>query len=468
MKGYGLIALILTVCLLASGCSGSSSSATVVPTSAAALPTSTTAGSPAAAGTPPTAGTPTTVGTPIAVSTPADTATAPAATQTAAPAVSSPTPTAAVPATGGQSNIPTDNAKAFPDAAGFTWAPVVSGLNRPLAVVAMPDGQRMLTVEQAGVIRVLQNGGLLADPFLDITSRVGSGGNEQGLLGLALHPDYAKNGFFYINYTNKSGNTVIARYNVSANDPNKADPNSEKVLLRQDQPFPNHNGGSMVFGPDGYLYMGLGDGGSAGDPHGNGQSTNTLLGKILRIDVNNGDPYAIPSGNPFASGGGKPEIWAYGLRNPWRFSFDRLTGDLYIADVGQNLWEEIDFLPSGTPGGTNFGWNYREGKHSYSGTPPANLQLTDPVVDYSHGFGCSVTGGYVYRGQALPEFRGIYLFADYCSGRLWGLMRGADGNWQSQELLQAKWNVTSFGQDNNGELYAVDQSSGSILRLQRK
>jgi len=214
--------------------------------------------------------------------------------------------------------------------------------------------------------------------------------------------------------------------------------------------------------------MGLGDGGSGGDPRGNGQSTNTLLGKLLRVDVNGGDPYAIPPDNPFAKGGREAEIWMYGLRNPWRFSFDRLTGDLYIADVGQNGWEEIDFLPAGSPTAANFGWNYREGAHPFRGTPPADLKLIDPVFEYSHGDGCSVTGGYVYRGVALPEFRGVYLFSDYCSGVVWGLLKGANGSWQSQELFVTDYNPSSFGQDNDGEIYLINQGGGSILQLQRK
>jgi glucose/arabinose dehydrogenase len=389
-------------------------------------------------------------------------------TPTAAEAAQTPAATTPVPATGGTAGVPGDTVTSFPDPAGFTWAPVVSGLQKPLGLAALPDGSgRMFILEQAGTIRIVQNGSLLPDPLLDIRARVGSQGTEQGLLGIALHPDFAKNGYFYVNYTDTNGNTVIARYQVSSQDPNQADPNSEKVLLRVDQPYPNHNGGSMVFGPDGFLYMGLGDGGSGGDPHGNGQSTQTLLGKLLRVDVNGGDPYAIPPSNPFAKGGGKAEIWAYGLRNPWRFSFDRLTGDLYVADVGQDNWEEIDFLPAGSPGGSDFGWNYREATHPFRGSPPASLPLVDPVSEYSHANGCSVTGGFVYRGQALPEFRGVYLFGDYCSGLVWGLLRGADGSWQSNLLFQTGYNVSSFGQDTSGEIYLLDLSSGTVFRLQR-
>jgi glucose/arabinose dehydrogenase len=224
----------------------------------------------------------------------------------------------------------------------------------------------------------------------------------------------------------------------------------------------------MVFGPDGYLYMGLGDGGSGGDPHGNGQNVDTWLGKILRVDVNGGEPYAIPADNPFASGGGKPEIWAYGLRNPWRFSFDRLTGDMYIADVGQNQWEEVDFQPAGAPGGANYGWNYLEASHAFRGNPPADAKLVPPVFEYEHGLGCSITGGYVYRGEALPELRGIYLASDFCTGKIWGLLRAADGTFQSQELFQTGYNVTSFSQDQQGEIYLLDQASGGVYRLQKK
>lgn len=366
--------------------------------------------------------------------------------------------------------VPTDTVTTFPNPAGFVWQPVIDGLSKPLDLTAPPDGtDRIFIVEQTGAVRILQNGSLLPEPFLNYSDKVLTRGSEQGLLGFAFHPQYAENGFFYINYIDLDGNTVIARLSVS-DDPNLADPNSEVQLLYVDQPYPNHNGGGMVFGPDGYLYMSLGDGGSGGDPQGNAQKVTTLLGKILRVDVDSGDPYGIPADNPFAGGenGARPENFLYGLRNPWRFSFDRLTGDLYIADVGQNAWEEIDFLAAGEPGGVNYGWDYREGAHPFEGTPPAGLELVDPVYEYQHGVGCSVTGGYVYRGEALPEFRGIYLFSDFCSGRVWGLLRGSNGAFQAQELFQTGWNVTSFGQDAQGEVYLMDQGSGTVYRLQRK
>jgi len=263
-----------------------------------------------------------------------------------------------------------------------------------------------------------------------------------------------------------NGNTVIARYQVST-DPNRADPKSEKVLLQVPQPYVNHNGGGLAFGPDGYLYIGLGDGGSQGDPHGNGQSLQTFLGKILRINVDADNGYTIPADNPLVGGGGKPEIWAYGLRNPWRFSFDRQPGDLYIADVGQDKWEEIDFLPAGIPGGSNFGWNLREGAHDYSGAPTAELALVDPAWEYDHSQGCAVIGGYVYRGQEYPEWQGIYLFGDNCSGSVWGLLR-LDGKWQAKLLFNTGLRIGSFGQDQTGELYLLDLQQGRVLKLAKK
>jgi glucose/arabinose dehydrogenase len=359
-------------------------------------------------------------------------------------------------------------AVSLPEAAAYTWQEVMSGLASPVGLAQAGDGSgRLFILEQSGVILVWQNGSILPQPFLDIRQRVGSDGSERGLLGLAFHPQYAQNGYFYINYTDLSGNTVIARYQVSSDDPNRAQADSEIRLLQVTQPFANHNGGEVTFGPDGFLYLGLGDGGSGGDPYGNGQSLGTLLGKILRLDVNNGDPYSIPASNPFANGGGLPEIWAYGLRNPWRFSFDHLTGDLYIGDVGQNSWEEIDFLPAGSPGGTNFGWNIMEGFHPYQGSAPAGGDLTPPVVEYGHDMGCSVTGGVVYRGERLPGWQGVYLFGDYCSGNVWGLLRDPQGNWQSRLLFETPARITSFGEDESGEVYMVDYG-GRVYTLAEK
>ena len=345
-------------------------------------------------------------------------------------------------------------ATTFPDPNAYQWQPVVSGLQRPVDLQADGSG-RLFVIEKVGRIRIIQNGQLAPTPFLDISDRVNSSGNEQGLLGLAFHPQYAQNGRFFVNYTDNNSHNVIARFQVS-NDPNVADPNSEARLVAVDDHFPNHNGGVLTFGPDGLLYAGLGDGGSQGDPFNNAQNTGVLLGKILRFDVNSADPYAVPAGNPFGN-----EVWAYGLRNPWRISFDRATGDLYIADVGQDMWEEIDYLPAGSPGGTNFGWSFREGKHDYKGGGSAGL--VEPVAEYSHPEGgCSVTGGYVYRGS-MPEWNGIYLYGDYCTGFIWGLIHTANG-WQAQKLFDLDVNITSFGQDTSGEIYLVSDNGG-VFRL---
>jgi len=338
----------------------------------------------------------------------------------------------------------------FPNPDNYTWQLVTSNLDRPVDL--QPDGSgRLFVVEKIGHIHIIENGQLIQTPFLNIEDRTNDNSNEMGLLGLAFHPNYSQNGYFFVNYTGSGGDTFISRFQV-AGDPNLANPSSEVTLLRINQPYPNLNGGTLQFGPDGYLYAGLGDGGSAGDPMGNGQKTNTLLGKILRLDVVSAEPYAIPVDNPFGN-----EVWAYGLRNPWRISFDPLTGDLYIGDVGQNQWEEIDYLPAGSPGGTNFGWNFREGMHNYEGNVPDGL--TDPIAEYSHREGgCSVTGGYVYRGS-MPEWNGIYLYGDYCTGLIWGLIQ-VDGQWQKQLLFDTDFNITSFGQDQAGEMYLVSDGGG--------
>ncbi len=348
------------------------------------------------------------------------------------------------------------NANSFPNSADYEWQLITSGLNRPVDLQSAQDGSgRLFIIEKYGVIRIYQNGQLLDQPFLNIDDRVNDSGNEMGLLGLAFHPNFEQNGWFYLNYTGDGGDTRISRFQASGN---TADPASEKVLMVVSQPFPNHNGGAVAFGPDGYLYLGLGDGGAAGDPFKNGQNQNTLLGAILRIDVNNGDPYSIPADNPFGN-----EVWAYGLRNPWRISFDRVTGDLWIGDVGQGRWEEIDYLPAGSPGGANFGWSVMEGGHDYDGVFQDGMLL--PVAEYSHDFGCSVTGGYVYRGS-MPEWNGIYLYGDYCRGTVWGLIL-SNGQWQSQVLFEAGLRITSFGEDESGELYLLSDD-GSVYVLAKK
>lgn len=390
-------------------------------------------------------------------------ATPPLPVSTSLPATSPlPSPTAA--STPSPTVLP-----AFPDPAGYAWNPVMAGLELPVDIQNAGDGSgRLFIVEKHGRIRILKGGQILPIPFLDISYKVGSRYTEQGLLGLAFHPHYSQSGLFYVNYTDENGNTVIARFHVSADNPDLADPASQVDILRIDQPFNNHNGGGLAFGPDGYLYIGLGDGGSEGDPLLNGQNLRTLLGKLLRIDVDHATPYAIPAGNPFAKSGGLAEIWAYGLRNPWRFSFDRLTGDLYIADVGQDAWEEIDFVPAGMPGGMNFGWSYYEGMHPYKGQPPANASFIAPVTEYSHSDGCAVTGGYVYRGSALPEWQGVYFYGDYCSGNIWGLRHSGGNAPQAKILFTTSAKITTFGVDEAGEIYLADYGLGQLLRLERK
>lgn len=348
------------------------------------------------------------------------------------------------------------NAGEFPNPADYEWRTIASGLNRPVDIQSARDGSgRLFIIEKYGAIRIFQDGQLLDQPFLNIADRVNDSGNEMGLLGLAFHPYYEQNGYFYVNYT-RGGHTRISRFQASGN---SADPNSEQILLTVNQPFQNHNGGAVVFGPDGYLYLALGDGGSAGDPQKHGQNPNTLLGTILRIDVDSGDPYTIPADNPFGN-----EVWAYGLRNPWRISFDRVTGDLWIADVGQNRWEEINFLPAGSPGGANFGWSIMEGSYGYDGQPQPGLLL--PAAEYGREGGCSVTGGYVYRGATMPEWNGVYFYADYCSGKIWGLIL-LDGRWQSQVLFETGLRITSFGEDESGEVYLASDT-GSIHVLTKK
>ncbi|GAB4471483.1 MAG: PQQ-dependent sugar dehydrogenase [Anaerolineales bacterium] len=356
----------------------------------------------------------------------------------------------------------------FPDPTRYRWVAVARRLNAPVGIGYPRDGSgRLFILEQEGIIRLWQNGELSATPFLDIRDRVGSQGSEQGLLGIAFHPRYAENGYFFVNYTDRNGDTVIARFQADSPSANIANATSEKILSRIAQPYSNHNGGAVVFGPDGYLYLGLGDGGSAGDPQNNAQSLETLLGKILRLDVDGGDPYAIPATNPYVNGGGLKEIWAYGLRNPWRISFDRQSGALFIGDVGQNLWEEIDFLPSASSGDLNFGWKYFEGSHPYEGTPPTNLRMIPPIYEYGHDQGCSVTGGVVYRGRNLPEWDGIYLFGDYCAGWVDGLRQLPDGTWQAQRLFQDLGRISSFGEDEQGEVYVIDHA-GTIYRLEQR
>jgi glucose/arabinose dehydrogenase len=406
--------------------------------------------------------------------------TAPATSTEALPPAASPvtaTQTPAATAVAGQSQTPAaptsepvaaTAAPAIPNLAAvqLDFQEMVSGLRFPVGAANAGDGSaRLFVIEEQGRIRVVKNGALLDAPFLDIVGRVGSSASEQGLLGLAFRPDYKSSGFFYVYYTDRRGNTVVSRFSSQPGQ-DQADAGSEHVLLQVDQPAANHNGGQLAFGPDGYLYIGLGDGGGAGDTYGNGQNQGSLLAKILRIDVTGGDPYAVPRDNPFAGQSGvRPEVWAWGLRNPWRFSFDRLTGDLYIADVGQNNYEEVDFQPASSKGGENYGWSIMEGKHCFREQGCDQSGLTLPVAEYDHSQGCSITGGYVYRGLEFPTLAGIYFFGDYCSGRVWGLARDAGGAWQMAELASTGQQITAFAEDESGALYTLDADSGTLFKL---
>jgi glucose/arabinose dehydrogenase len=345
-----------------------------------------------------------------------------------------------------------------------TFERVASGLSDPVSITHAGDARLFITL-QSGLVMIFDGTRLLTTPFLDVRNLV-SNGNERGLLSIAFHPHYAENGFFYVNYTNTNGHTVVARYHVSS-DPNRADANSAQQILFVEQPFENHNGGQLQFGPDGYLYIGMGDGGSGGDPGNRAQNKNELLGKLLRIDVDGAFPYAIPPSNPFANGGGRPEIWAYGLRNPWRFTFDRATGDLWIADVGQGSWEEVDVQRVTSIGGENYGWRTMEGTHCFN--PSTNCNRTGlvlPVLEYNHAGGaCSVTGGYVYRGTQSPRLQGTYIYGDFCNGRVWGATLDQQGLATISSFVDTTFNISTFGEDVNGEVYVADYSGGVIYRI---
>lgn len=351
----------------------------------------------------------------------------------------------------------------FESATGLALVPVARGLDRPLHVAAPAGDPRLFIVEQAGRIRTLEGGRLLPRPFLDLTDRVRSGG-ERGLLSVAFHPRYASNGFLYVNYTDRAGDTRIERYQVTR-DPDRADPASAKLVLSIHQPYSNHNGGHIQFGPDGMLWIGMGDGGSGGDPQGHGRDRSSLLASMLRIDVDRGEPYAIPPGNPFVrTSGARGEVWAKGLRNPWRFCFDRVDSVLWIADVGQNQWEEVNAV-RWDAAGLDYGWNLLEGTHDYAAPGAARAGLTLPVLEYPHREGCSVTGGVVYRGRALPALRGRYLFGDYCSGwiRSVRLERGRVTEPREWRLPKVE-GLSSFGEDARGEVY-VTSLAGTVYRL---
>ncbi len=376
----------------------------------------------------------------------------------------------------------------------ITLTSVATGLSMPVHLTHAGDGSgRIFIVERAGRIRILSGGSILAAPFLDISSVVRDTGSEQGLLSVAFPPDYATKGYFYVYYTDdratNRGNNVVSRFHLGA-DANTADPTSEEPILTFLHPtYDNHNGGQLAFGPDGYLYIGTGDGGSGGDPGNNAQNTLSLLGKILRLDVgdrprapipspgpfvlylpmvfnSNSAPYVIPPSNPFFDNPAyRGEIWALGLRNPWRFSFDRATGDLVIADVGQSSREEVDYQPAASGGGENYGWRCKEGSlnYNFSGNC-SSLTLVAPVAEYDHTLGCSITGGFVYRGPGNPLMQGVYFYSDYCSGRVWGLQR--DGaTWVTSILLDSPYSVSTFGEDEAGNLYLASYGTGEIYKV---
>jgi glucose/arabinose dehydrogenase len=388
--------------------------------------------------------------------TPSPTPTGPSAATPSATAAASPAPTAP-PA------LPSPS-----PATAVALELVADGLASPLFAGNAGDGSgRLFVLEQVGRIRVVRDGRLVRAPFLDIAARISAGG-ERGLLGLAFAPTFATDGRFFVDYTDRDGNTVVSEFRAPDPAADRADPGSERVLLRIRQPFANHNGGALATGPDGLLWIATGDGGSGGDPLGNGQNLRTLLGKLLRIDPRpaGGAPYGIPADNPFVDrAGARAEIWAYGLRNPWRFSFDRANGDLWIGDVGQGAIEEVDRWPAGSPGGPNFGWNTMEASACFDpaeGCDRAGLVL--PVAEYRHDRGCAVTGGYVYRGAAVPGLTGTYLYADFCAGTIWGIPAAA-GAGAPRVLLESGLSIASFGEDEAGELYVVDLAGGRLFRI---
>lgn len=369
----------------------------------------------------------------------------------------------AIAATLGNTPSPNPNPSPFPT--NISLQPVITGLNQPVYVTHAGDGSdRLFVVEQDGQIRIFQNGALLSTPFLDISDRVLNAG-EQGLLSIAFPPDYLNKGHFYVYYTNNAGNNVVARYNITS--ANIADPTSEQIVLTLNHPtYANHNGGQLAFGPDGFLYIATGDGGGGGDPNNNAQTGTSLLGKILRIDVESPGTatYTIPSSNPFTATNDplnayRDEIWAVGLRNPWRFSFDRQTGDLYIGDVGQGAYEEVDFQAANSAGGQNYGWRLMEGSQRYNNYSGSIAGLTLPVAEYDHSLGSSITGGFVYRGTANPTLQGVYFYGDFITGRVWGLRRNG-ALWENRLLLDTDYSISTFGQDEQGNVYVADYSGG--------
>ncbi len=450
-KRLGALILMLVLTLAVGACTSEGGT----PTPAAAKPddTATATAAPAATETP---------AEPAQAEIPATEA--PVATDTAAePAATEPAADEAAPSTGYATDLSEVRVRV---------EPLIEGLVAPVWLTHAGDGSgRLFILEKAGTIRVVRDGQLVATPFLDIRDRVGSSASEQGLLGLAFAPDYSESGHFFVNYTDKRGDTVVSRFQVSG-EPDAADSASEFKVLGIDQPAANHNGGGLLFGPDGHLWIGTGDGGAANDRFGNGQNPATLLGKMLRLDVTSdpSQPYLIPADNPWmgADWNGQDvadEVWALGLRNPWRYSFDRATGDLWIADVGQNTYEEVHRVAAGSAGGLNFGWPIMEGLHCFATQNCDQVGLELPVAEYRHGAdGCSITGGYVYRGAAFPALTGAYLFSDFCSGKIWGLQQSGDA-WERVELADTNLAVSSFGEDEAGELYVTDLGGGGVYRI---
>lgn len=392
---------------------------------------------------------------------------------TTAPATAGPTPTergsSAAPTSAAPSSAaPSEPASFDPTAVSLNIEVVVDDLTQPVDVAAPRDRSgRVFVVEQPGRIRIVRDGTLIDEPFLDIRERIASGG-ERGLLGLAFHPDFPDDPRFFVDYTDVNGDTVVAEYRLDEVDPDAGDPRSERIVLQIDQPFPNHNGGAVVFGPDGMLYIAMGDGGSGGDPQGNGQRLDTLLGKVLRVDVDSigsGGAYGIPDDNPFVDDAdARPEIWLTGLRNPWRMRFDEATGDLWIGDVGQGEWEEIDRAPAGV-GGLNFGWNRMEGVDCFEpreGCDEAGLTL--PVATYGHGLGCAVIGGVVIRDRDQPTLDGGYLFSDSCSGNVWLLDPAGSEPKEALLVTETDWSISSIGLDTDGTVLATGLG-GQLLRI---
>ena len=426
----------------------------------------------------------------VAACTPSDTGRAtvsPAASSTS-PASGTPTAEASEPVSAGSPATAAPATQAPADGSGSAAAPtpappaldrvtlriedVADGFASPLYATGDGTGSgRLYVVEQSGIVRVIEpDGTVRREAFLDVSDRISAGG-ERGLLGLAFHPRHAGNGLFYVDYTDRDGNTVIAEMRRASGSAVRADPASERVLLRIDQPYPNHNGGMIDFGPDGFLYVGMGDGGAGGDPENRARDLSTLLGKILRVDVDGRDPgleYAISADNPYVGrAGARPEIWASGLRNPWRFSFDPKTGDLWVGDVGQSAWEEVSRLTAAGGGGrgADLGWRLMEGRACYD--PPAGCPtdgLTMPLAVYGHDLGCAVTGGYVYRGAAQPALDGLYLFSDSCSGRVWAVDAAGPDAQEPVVLAETGRPIVSFGRGDDGELYVVD-IGGAVLRV---